>query len=76
MAESSDVLGLTAQIVSAHVSNNSVTPDALPSLIQEVYRTLAGVDRATPAPDNPQPGASMKWSVFADEFVGPWDRKN
>ena len=32
----SDVLGLTAQIVSAHVSNNSVAPDALPSLIQEV----------------------------------------
>lgn len=31
-----DVLGLTAQIVSAHVSNNSVSPDALPSLIEEV----------------------------------------
>ena len=41
----SDVLGLTAQIVSAHVSNNSVAPDALPNLIQEVYRTLAGVGK-------------------------------
>ena len=30
-----DVLGLTAQIVSAHVSNNSVTTEALPALIQE-----------------------------------------
>ena len=37
-----NVLGLTAQIVSAHVSNNSVSPDALPSLIQEVYKTLGG----------------------------------
>ena len=37
-----NVLGLTAQIVSAHVSNNSVSPDALPSLIQEVYKTLTG----------------------------------
>ena len=35
-----NVLGLTAQIVSAHVSNNAVPPDALPSLIQEVYKTL------------------------------------
>ncbi len=28
-----EVLGFTAQIVSAHVSNNSVTTDALPGLI-------------------------------------------
>ena len=44
-----DVLGLTAQIVSAHVSNNAVSPDALPSLIQEVYRTLAGWARNRPS---------------------------
>jgi len=37
MSESSDqVLGLTAQIVSAHVRHNSVAPDALPGLIHEV----------------------------------------
>jgi predicted transcriptional regulator len=38
-----DVLGLTSQIVSAHVSHNTVAPDALPSLIQEVYRTLVNI---------------------------------
>ncbi len=37
------VLGLTAQIVSAHVSKNAVEPDKLPELIREVYRTLASV---------------------------------
>ena len=42
---SSSVLGLTAQIVSAHVSNNAVSPDALPLLIRQVYRTLAGVGK-------------------------------
>ena len=38
-----NVLGLTAQIVAAHVSNNSISAEALPSLIQEVYKTLIGV---------------------------------
>ncbi len=31
-----EVLGLTAQIVSAHVGHNAVAADALPGLIQEV----------------------------------------
>lgn len=67
--QSLDVLGLTAQIVSAHVSNNSVTPDALPSLIQEVYRTLSGVGRDVPAVDKPQPAVPVKKSVFPDFIV-------
>ena len=59
-----DVLGLTAQIVSAHVSNNAVSPDALPSLIRQVYRTLAGVGNGTGQPDRPQPAVPIKKSVF------------
>jgi len=64
-----NVLGLTAQIVSAHVSNNSVSPDALPSLIQEVYRTLAGVGRDAGEPERPQPAVPVKKSVFADYII-------
>jgi predicted transcriptional regulator len=64
-----DVLGLTAQIVAAHVSNNSVTTDALPSLIQEVYKTLAGVGRETVSSDKPQPAVPVKKSVFADYII-------
>jgi predicted transcriptional regulator len=64
-----DVLGLTAQIVSAHVSNNSVTPDALPALIQDVYRTLTGVGKDQPTPDKPQPAVPVKKSVFPDHIV-------
>ena len=72
MAEHSsnaDVLGLTAQIVSAHVSNNSVTTDALPSLIQEVYRTLSGVGKEQAPPERPQPAVPVKKSVFPDHIV-------
>ena len=64
-----NVLGLTAQIVSAHVSNNSVSPDALPSLIQEVYKTLAGVGREPLEPERPQPAVPVKKSVFADHII-------
>ena len=64
-----NVLGLTAQIVSAHVSNNSVSPDALPSLIQEVYRTLAGVGKEPMSAERPQPAVPVKKSVFPDHIV-------
>jgi predicted transcriptional regulator len=63
------VLGLTAQIVSAHVSNNSVSPDALPSLIQEVFKTLSGVGKEPAQPERPQPAVPIKKSVFADHIV-------
>ena len=65
----STVLGLTAQIVSAHVSNNSVSPDALPSLIQDVYKTLAGVGREPNGPERPQPAVPVKKSVFPDHII-------
>ena len=35
-----NILGLTAKIVSAHVANNQVRTDTLVSLIQSVYRSL------------------------------------
>ena len=63
------MLGLTAQIVSAHVSNNSVTIDALPSLIQDVYRTLAGVGREPVQPEKPQPAVPVKKSIFPDYII-------
>jgi predicted transcriptional regulator len=69
ISQTGDVLGLTAQIVSAHVSNNSVTAEALPILIQDVYRTLAGVGRVPAAANKPQPAVSVKKSVFPDHIV-------
>lgn len=68
-AANPDILGLTAQIVSAHVSNNAVAPNALPALIQDVYRTLAGVGRESPAAERPQPAVPVKRSVFPDYIV-------
>ncbi|MGH7044710.1 MAG: MucR family transcriptional regulator [Acetobacteraceae bacterium] len=64
-----NVLGLTAQIVSAHVSNNPIAPDALPALIQDVYRTLIAIGREPAVPERPQPAVPVKKSVFAEYIV-------
>ncbi|MBV9251706.1 MAG: MucR family transcriptional regulator [Acetobacteraceae bacterium] len=64
-----NVLGLTAQIVSAHVANNSVAPDALPVLIQEVYQTLSGVGKVTFQSEKLQPAVPPRKSVFPDFIV-------
>jgi predicted transcriptional regulator len=68
-ADNADVLGLTAQIVSAHVSNNAIGADALPALIQDVYRTLAGVGKEQVLPDKQQPAVPVKKSVFPDFII-------
>jgi len=83
MAE--DVLGLTAQIVSAHVQKNAVSVEELPNLIREVYKTLAGVGGgvasvaasspssvAAPAASSSEaqrPAVAVTKSVFPDYIV-------
>lgn len=72
MAESpvnQSMLGLTAQIVAAHVSNNPVSPEALPTLIQDVYKTLSGMGREAVVPERPQPAVPVKRSVYPDYIV-------
>ena len=65
----SQVLGLVAQIVSAHVSHNAVASDSLPRLIQTVYSTLSSVGAEVPPPDKLQPAVPIKRSVFPDYIV-------
>ena len=67
---SMDILGLTAQIVAAHVSHNDVSRESLPSLIHEVYRTLNGVGNAPAIVVEKQlPAVPVKKSVFADYLI-------
>jgi len=68
-----DVLGLTAQIVSAHVTRNNVPVDELPALIREVYNTLMTVGETEPAApataEDAQPAVPVTKSVFPDYIV-------
>ena len=72
MAEDSStqtILGLTAQIVSAHVSNNAVTRDALPELITQVYNTLITAGAEPVEPEKLQPAVPIKKSVFPEYII-------
>ncbi len=68
---SPDLLGLTAEIVAAHVSNNPVPLTELPGLIQEVYRSLATVGQpaAKPEPERPQPAVPVKKSITPEYLI-------
>lgn len=64
-----EVLRLTAQIVSAHVANNSVAVSDLTTLIQDVHRSLNSIGRAEPEPEKLQPAVPIKKSVQQDYIV-------
>jgi predicted transcriptional regulator len=77
MNKSSDeILGLTAQIVSAHVRHNTVAPEALPGLIQEVYRTLLNIGQQPAQGEMPTPAVPVKQSIRQDRIVCLEDGKS
>ena len=63
------LLDLTAQIVAAHVGNNSTQNDALPGLIRSVYDSLAGIGAEPAKPARPEPAVPIRKSVFDDYIV-------
>lgn len=65
-----DLLSLTADIVSSHVSNNTVNVDDLPALIQQVFSTLNDINSAGGAQDvPPEPAVPIRRSVQQDYIV-------
>jgi predicted transcriptional regulator len=64
------LITLTADIVSAHVSNNSVSVNDLPQLIQNVHGALNGLSGAVEeAPARQEPAVSVRSSVKPDYVV-------
>jgi predicted transcriptional regulator len=64
------LLTLTADIVAAHVSNNSVAVNDLPNLIQNVHQALAGISATSAAPEARQdPAVSIRASIKPDYIV-------
>ncbi len=71
ISESQEFLAtLTADIVSAHVSNNSVSSAELPGLISSVYGSLAGLGGApVVVEEKPVPAVSIRSSIKPDYIV-------
>lgn len=64
------LITLTSDIVAAHVSNNSVTVEDLPSLITNVYGALSGLNGAEQKDEpRPEPAVSIRNSVKPDYVV-------
>ena len=70
-AQSSETLiTLTADIVAAHVSNNSVAVNDLPQLIQNVHSALSGLGGEAPTPEvKLEPKVPIRSSVKPDYLV-------
>lgn len=66
-----DILPLTAQIVAAHLTGNSVATDDIPALIRQVHETLAGLskDGKSANPENLVPAVPVKKSVMPDYLI-------
>lgn len=67
---SETLITLTADIVSAHVSNNSVAVNDLPQLIQNVHQALSGLGGVSQEPEaKPEPKVSIRASVKPDYII-------
>jgi len=70
MEASETLVTLTADIVAAHVSNNSVAISDIPLVIRSVHEALAALtSKAEPEPEPQQPAVSVRASVKPDYIV-------
>lgn len=72
-----ELITLTADIVAAHVSNNSVPTAEVAVLIQSVYSALSAVGDPAPeaAPEKPKGAVSARASIKAEHLVSMIDGK-
>lgn len=70
-SDSSELLiELTAEIVAAYVSNNSVAANDLPGVISQVHAALGGtVAPADEVLEKPKPAVSVRRSIQSDHLV-------
>ena len=67
-----DLRELTADVVSAYVSNNPVPMTELPSLIADVYKALGDTspnEQASAPAERPKPAVPIKKSVTPDYII-------
>ena len=65
-----DLLALTVDIVSSHVSNNAVAVEELPNLIGQVFKTLSELgEKGAIVEETPEPVVPIKKSITPDYLV-------
>jgi predicted transcriptional regulator len=73
MENKNELVELTADIISAYVSNNPVSQTDLPRLIGDVYKSLAGTAEApAPVKEEPveqKPATTVRKSITPDHLI-------
>jgi predicted transcriptional regulator len=71
MEDKSELIEMTADIVSAYVGANSVTAGDLPSLIQSVHGALSGISTGAPLEESApkEPAVPVKRSITPDYLI-------
>lgn len=71
MSDKENLMTLTADIVAAHVGNNNVSVSDVPTLIEKVYASLAGIGQgpAEAPAEEQKPAVSIRSSVKPDYIV-------
>ncbi|WP_282607440.1 MucR family transcriptional regulator [Pelagibius sp. Alg239-R121] len=65
-----DLLNMTADVVSAHVSGNVVSVNELPQLLRDTYHALATAGSSSVGtPERPVPAVPIKKSVTPDYII-------
>jgi len=65
-----ELLGLTAEIVSSHVANNSVAVAELPQLIEQVFKTLQQLGAGSAGQEaRPDPAVPIKKSITPNYMI-------
>jgi predicted transcriptional regulator len=67
--EKAELLALTSEVVSAHVSNNPVSPADLTGVIQSVFDKFSELAEGAEKPEELVPAVPIKKSVADDHIV-------
>jgi len=68
--ESNYILRLASEIVAAHVANNTVDLTELPGLIEQVYKTLANMDKTGDGmTERPTPAVTVRKSITPEYII-------
>lgn len=72
-----DVVDLTADVVAAYISNNSISATDLPGLIASVHAAITGLSAPAPGPEaeKPVPAVPIKKSITPDYIISLEDGK-
>lgn len=68
-SEPTDILSLTAKIVAAHLGNNEVDVDELPSLIGQVFKSLQKLQSSPGLPAQQEPAVPVNQSITPDYII-------